>query len=623
MRLYKKIVHSISLKAYLFIGFFVICTIDSFSQNQRISDSLKKVIRNNEYDRKHKLKNLEDITYEETNTDEIIIYSKELIASALEMDSIIYVYSGYLQMGNAYSLKGDLTKALDNYFKASKIAIDNNLTEHKGNIKVAIADAYSIMGDSKNAVSFYRNGIVLIKQILQQETANVNDTIDLASAELNLGDEYFKQKKLDSAYYFFNESSKAFKAADYPIGEAYSLGNVGLVLKEKGDFDIAKIDLNKAIEILTEYEDFNPICEYLNALSDISIQEGNNKKALEYANKSLKLAKEYGFKDQISNGYLKLYSLYKKRRSYKNALNLYEKHITYRDSVNSVEKALETADIAASNKLAIADEKAKAELAIADEKTKAEIEKGKTQRLMLIGGAIALLIIGFSTVKLFRSNKIIAKEKKRSDGLLKNILPDETAEELKENGSVKAKRFESVSVLFTDFKGFTQFSENLTPEELVKSIDYYFSKFDEIIEKYGLEKIKTVGDAYMCASGLPFPKEDHAYKLTLAALDIVRFVNRTMNNAANDKPKLAIRVGINSGSVVAGVVGTKKFAYDIWGDAVNVASRMESSGGVGKVNISEDTFNLIKDRKDLYFEARGAIEAKGKGKINMYFVEKL
>ena len=612
MRFYKKIVHSNSIKAYLFIGFFVICTINSYSQNQKVSDSLKKVLRNNTYERKHKLKNLEDITYEETNTDEIIVYSKELIASAIEMDSVIYVYSGYLQMGNAYSLKGDLTKALDNYFKASKIANDNNLSKHKGNIKVAIADAYSIMGDSKNAVSYYRYGIKLIKQKLRLENANVNDTIDLASAEINLGDEYFKQKKLDSAYYFFNESSKAFKAADYPIGEAYGLGNVGLVLKEKGDYEIAKIDLNKAIEILTEYEDFNPICEYLNALSDISIQEGNNKKALEYANRSLKLAKEYGFKDQISDGYLKLSSLYKNRKSYKNALNLYEKHIAYRDSVNNLEANNERANI-----------RTEYEIGIREKEKELLNEQNRTQRIIVIGSIVALILIGFSAIKLFRSNKIIANEKKRSDGLLKNILPDETAEELKENGSVKAKRFESVSVLFTDFKGFTQFSENLTPEELVKSIDYYFSKFDEIIEKYDLEKIKTVGDAYMCASGLPFPKEDHAYKLTLAALDIVRFVNRTMNNAANDKPKLAIRVGINSGSVVAGVVGTKKFAYDIWGDAVNVASRMESSGGVGKVNISEDTFNLIKDRKDLYFEARGAIEAKGKGKINMYFVEKL
>ena len=250
-------------------------------------------------------------------------------------------------------------------------------------------------------------------------------------------------------------------------------------------------------------------------------------------------------------------------------------------------------------------------------------EQRKTQRIISIGIGIALFLIAIFAIFLFRNNKIIAKEKKRSDGLLKNILPEETAEELKEKGTVEAKRFESVSVLFTDFKGFTQFSETLSPEELVKSIDFYFSKFDEIIEKHGLEKIKTVGDAYMCAGGLPFPSKDHSYRITLAALDIVEFVKESMNDVSNEKAKLDIRVGINTGSVVAGVVGTKKFAYDIWGDTVNVASRMESSGAVSRVNISESTYDLLKDNKALQFEARGAIEAKGKGKVNMFFVNKV
>ena len=599
-------------KAYISIGFFVLYVLTSFSQDQSKSDSLKLIFKKNKYERSKKLEILKDIIGYETNTEEILIFSRELIESAKEMDSIEYLYSGYLQIGNAHRLNGDLTDALENYFKASKIADDENFLSEQGDIKVAIADVYSIMGDSKKAVGYYRNSLRLLQKRLKAEDADFYDTINLASAELNLGDEYFNQKELDSAFYYFNESSNVFKAAKYDLGEAYAFGNIGLVLVEKGDNEIAKLNLNKAIKILTEYEDFSPVCVYLNALSDVYLKEGKIEKALEYAEKSLALAKENGFKEEISNGFLKLSRIYKKRKRYKNSLEFFEKHIIYRDSVNNIDKVQEMADIESKSKIAIANEKAKV-----------IEEQNKTQKIILFGGGIALLIIAFSAVKLFRNNKIIAEEKKRSDGLLKNILPDETAKELKENGTVKAKKFDSVSVLFTDFKGFTQFSENLTPEELVKSIDYYFSKFDEIIEKYGLEKIKTVGDAYMCAAGLPFPKEDHAYKITLAALDIVNFVNRTMRNASNDKPKLAIRVGINSGSVVAGVVGTKKFAYDIWGDAVNVASRMESSGGVGRVNISEDTFQILKDREDLYFEARGAIEAKGKGKINMYFVEKL
>jgi class 3 adenylate cyclase len=140
------------------------------------------------------------------------------------------------------------------------------------------------------------------------------------------------------------------------------------------------------------------------------------------------------------------------------------------------------------------------------------------------------------------------------------------------------------------------------------------------MEKHSIEKIKTVGDAYMCASGLPFPVENHAYKLVKAAFDIIDFVNETMS--LNCEASFDIRVGINSGSVVAGVVGTKKFAYDIWGDTVNTASRMESSGEIGKVNISESTYNLIKNNRAFEFQERGAIEAKGKGKIKMYFVRR-
>jgi class 3 adenylate cyclase len=218
------------------------------------------------------------------------------------------------------------------------------------------------------------------------------------------------------------------------------------------------------------------------------------------------------------------------------------------------------------------------------------------------------------------TSKVIEQDKERSDDLLKNILPEETALELKESGTVKAKRFEDVSVLFTDFKGFTKFSEKLSPEELVKTIDFYFSKFDEIMEKHGIEKIKTVGDAYMCASGLPFPAKNHAFKIAKAAFDIIDFVNETMS--LNSETSFDIRVGINSGSVVAGVVGTKKFAYDIWGDTVNTASRMESSGQIGKINVSESTYNLLKNNRAFEFEERGSIEAKGKGKIKMYFIRR-
>ncbi len=214
----------------------------------------------------------------------------------------------------------------------------------------------------------------------------------------------------------------------------------------------------------------------------------------------------------------------------------------------------------------------------------------------------------------------LQKEKETSENLLLNILPWETTQELKKNGSVKAKDFNMVSVLFTDFKDFTRFSSGLPSKELVELIDFYYREMDEITNRHGIEKIKTIGDSYMCASGLPAERQDHALAAVRAALEIRDFVQRTKEELMKkNKPYFEVRIGINSGPVVAGIVGIKKFAYDIWGDTVNVASRMESNGVAGKVNISASTYELVKDYFE--FEHRGNIPVKNKGEIGMYFVE--
>jgi class 3 adenylate cyclase len=255
-------------------------------------------------------------------------------------------------------------------------------------------------------------------------------------------------------------------------------------------------------------------------------------------------------------------------------------------------------------------------------------QQKRNQRVVVFSTIIALILICIVAIGLFRRNKfvektkkIIEKERNRSDQLLLNILPEQTAKELKESGKVTAKKFDSISVLFTDFIGFTKSSVNLSPEELVKSVDYYYSKFDEIIKKHGLEKIKTIGDAYMAAGGLPFPTDDHAVKMVMAAFDITSFVKEAKNHKEADQIRFDIRIGINTGPVVAGVVGSDKIAYDIWGDTVNVAARMESNSERGRINISENTYQLVKNKFDCTY--RGEIEVKNKGKMKMYFVDKI
>jgi len=218
------------------------------------------------------------------------------------------------------------------------------------------------------------------------------------------------------------------------------------------------------------------------------------------------------------------------------------------------------------------------------------------------------------TREVLHQKQQIEQEKKKSDDLLLNILPAEVAEELKENGATRARYFDHVSVLFTDFVNFTHIAEQLTPEELVQELHECFRGFDEIIERNHMEKIKTIGDAYLAVSGMPSNDERHAYHAVKAGLEIIEFIQARQQK----KAAFEVRVGINSGSLVAGIVGVKKFAYDIWGDTVNMASRMESNSEAGRVNISESTHELVKN--DFSFTYRGKIHAKNKGEVDMYFV---
>jgi len=222
--------------------------------------------------------------------------------------------------------------------------------------------------------------------------------------------------------------------------------------------------------------------------------------------------------------------------------------------------------------------------------------------------------------KVIERTSELTAEKKKSDDLLLNILPAETAEELKHKGSAEAKYFENVTVLFTDFVNFTKVSETLTAKELVNLLNYYFIHFDNIITEHHLEKIKTVGDGYIAVSGLPIKDEKHAFNVASAALSIQEFVNNYKEECTkNNQPFFDIRIGINSGPVVAGIVGLKKFAYDIWGDTVNTAARIEQCSEPGKINISETTYQIIKS--NFTCTHRGKMQAKNKGEMDMYFLD--
>jgi adenylate cyclase len=266
---------------------------------------------------------------------------------------------------------------------------------------------------------------------------------------------------------------------------------------------------------------------------------------------------------------------------------------------------------------------------------KSELGAQQTRGRIFMAGIGGLLLLSFFIGKNYlnqrRSNLLLTKanaeisdantqislEKQRSEDLLLNILPADVAEELKEKGSANARLFDEVTVLFTDFVNFTTVSQQLTPEELVAELHFCFMAFDKIISQYNIEKIKTIGDAYLAVGGLPNADNLHAKNVLKASLEIAEFV-RERKASLGDKT-FNIRIGIHSGSVVAGIVGVKKFAYDIWGDTVNTAARMEQNSVSGKINVSETTYNLVKDT--FAFTYRGEIEAKNKGALKMYFLD--
>jgi class 3 adenylate cyclase len=593
-------------KAYVIIGFFCFITHFAVCQDQKLADSLIMEYNSGNYGN-NELDILANITLEETNPDRLLEFSELLIAKASMDSSTNYLYQGYLQKGNALQYKGNNAEALNAYFKSLDYAKLTGDNKGIGSLMISIAGTYTAMDNFKNAQTYYSKGIKVLRK--------VNDSVKIATALLNAGDDYFNSDKLDSALIYTSEAVDIFENINYSLGQAYSLGNLGMIYAEQEKDKLAEANINGAITILEDMEDYYPISVYLTYMSDIYIRKNDFATALSYAERSLELATQYGLKEQISDANLKLSELYEEAGDLATSYKYYKDYIIYRDSVINLENVRQVADLRTDYEVS----QKQIEVDLAD-------QRRKNQRNISIATAIGLLMFLIMAVGLYRRNKFIRKtkqiieeEKERSDNLLLNILPEETALELKEKGKVKAKKYDAVTVLFSDFKGFTSYSEKLSPEALVETVDFYFSKFDAIIEKHGLEKIKTIGDAYMCAGGLHDNEKDHASRMVLAAMEIAAFVEETKNDMAASELTFDIRIGINTGPVVAGVVGTNKFAYDIWGDAVNVASRMESNSEAGKINISENTYGLIKDIYDCAF--RGEIEVKNRGSLKMYFVE--
>ncbi len=528
------------------------------------------------------------------------------------------IASVFTNIGSAYQALSNYPKALESNLNALKLFEKNGNKNGQANCLNNISNVYSTQADYLKALDYSKRALVMYKAI--------NKKNGIALIVGNIGDLHAQLGQLDKALPYFLESLKQYTELGDSTGIERNLANLSSLYLGKGDYAKASDYIFSAINIskLNNYEyekglGFIAAGEiYLRIAKDSTANPTkpsniNTANALEIAKKyidsAIVLVEQAGDLESLSNAYNHLSEIQNLRGEYKNAYAAQLKFKQLNDSIFNIERDKKI------TQSAMQYEFDKKEAAAFAEQEKRDIRQRNIRNSILAGlvGTIVFLIV------VYRQRNKIKAGKKLSDELLLNILPEEVAEELKAKGSAEAKLIDEVTVLFTDFKGFTTMSEKLTPKELVKDIHECFSAFDKIIEKHGVEKIKTIGDAYMAAGGIPTPNATHAADVVSAALEIRQFIeDGKAIKIAKGLPYFEIRIGVHTGSVVAGIVGVKKFAYDIWGDTVNTASRMESSGEVGKVNISGTTYALVKDKFNCTY--RGKIAAKNKGEIDMYFV---
>lgn len=427
---------------------------------------------------------------------------------------------------------------------------------------------------------------------------NEEDKVRTAKVALESGDAAMK----------INLFLKAYEAY-YFAGKVYQKRNN--VIRSINAFeDAAKAAKNGALR--------NELMDSYRELAEMNAAILKSKVALEYYKK---------YSDLVGNKIkLKSKRLEKSLNQTKETVKLKESEIDELEEENIETKS--TLDSVSKEKL-FADLQL-AEEVVDKERVKRELADERNRRNIYIGAAaLALLLTGFffkmyrnkrkSHKKLEEKNKIIEAERQKSEQLLLNILPSVVAGELKEKGSTTPQSYQEASVLFTDFKSFTTISEKLSPIELVEEINHCFTNFDRIIANYNIEKIKTIGDAYLCVSGLPQPEANHAEELIKAAIEMQAFMKElAAERMRQGRIYFEMRLGIHTGPLVAGVVGSTKFAYDIWGDTVNTAARMEQNCEPGRINVSEAVKNRCQNSFDFHF--RGKVEAKNKGELAMYYV---
>lgn len=586
-----------------------------------------------------------------------------------EIHDTLGIASTYHATANTYLDQANYDEALRNYLRA--MTLRERMNDRRGMTSTLnnLGILYKQQGKLDQALQYYRQALSISEQERNAEAT--------ASALNNIGLLYQQQKRYDSAQYFLRRSFVIEEQINRKQGIAMSIHNLGVLFGVQNQNDSAILFLNRALAMKRTANAPQSIGQTLNELSIIQSKMHNYSGAITSATEALGIAQRISAKADVKIAAEHLATAYKAQGNYAKALQYREMAMQYRDSVFSEEKERQMSQLETNYQLS-------------KKQTENEaLRRDNTAQQRFITLAVAACVVALAFLVFFITsnsrrkrinaelqrqqhlleeqameieiaNTALHEANEQSEQLLLNIFPSAIAERLRAGETKIAERFDNVSVLFADIAGFTPLAQQLEPVVLVAILDEIFSEFDGIAERFGLEKIKTIGDSYMLVAGVPRPRADHAEAIAIAALTIQSQITLKNDILRRMNKPLQMRVGIHTGEVVAGVIGTKKFAYDLWGDTVNIANRMESHGIGGMIHVSEafvrsfdisatDTPEVSGKRRitayprsvhsglhegsdntlpastdgelrPFIFEERGTIEIKGKGMMTTYFL---
>jgi adenylate cyclase len=554
-------------------------------------------------------------------------YTKAITLSEKAGDyESVALYTG--NIATAYDYMYNHTRALEYYLKAQQLNKLHGFQQQMAAVTANIGTVYQAIGDYDKALEYFLEALEMDERLGYERNA--------ATVNMNISNIYLDK---------FKDYPKALSYADKALKYYEKTGNgdgISRVLTLRGHVHIGQNSYYEALDNYIKSREraiqdkdlraeavaaFNMATVYLAIVDRINSGNGNipmprenghkvdiprNKasllnEALLNTNHTLAIALEIENTRFRYNCYENLRKIYTLKGDYKKAMAYTDSFHMFKDSIFTQDNREEIVRLSLQGEFDM--QRLADSLQTAEQQKISAMKLQRQKNYTYLGIAGILVLAGFSF--------FIVRERRKSEKLLLNILPKEIANELKNRGATTAEHYDKVTVLFTDFVDFTKAGERMGSQALVEELHNCFKAFDGIMGRYGIEKIKTIGDAYLAVCGLPKADEQHAEKVVRAAKDIQDFMLQR-HEQLGDKT-FEVRIGVHSGEVVAGIVGVKKFAYDIWGDTVNTAARMESNSEPGKINISETTYDLVKDKFNCTY--RGEIEAKGKGMLKMYFVE--